>query len=138
MEQRLTFRALATSDGPVGRIRSGSLPGRADSLHGHPSRLEEARRNPSSRFATEERRKERPRARRCALRRRGGAPVGERKCAGWFLMEVGLWASSWIGLRGVVLAQLEIHVSWAFALNLKLFMIFPFIRLILYGTSNFI
>ena len=59
--RRLTFGALPTGCGPVGRLRPGSLPGRGGSLHGQPSRLEEARRNPSSQLATGER-----------LRARGG------------------------------------------------------------------
>jgi hypothetical protein len=79
--RRLTFRALPTGCGPVGRLRPGSLPRRGGSLHGQPSSVEEERRNPSSRLATERRGEEKD----CELVGVGGQYVGETGGALWRL-----------------------------------------------------
>ena len=102
--RRLTFGALPTGCGPVGRLRPGSLPGRGGSLHGQPSRLEEARRNPSSQLATEERRGEEKRKIASSW---GPGRGGDR----WCLVSYGGWA---LGLEpDSVLAQLQASDSWA-------------------------
>jgi hypothetical protein len=99
----LTFRALPTGGGPVGRVRPGSLPGRGGSVHGQASRRRgEACRNPSSRFAPERRGEEKRKIASswgCVkkdVETRGGWCLG-------FLWRLGFWNPSrirWVVMSG--------------------------------------